>query len=97
MIDIYCRKNKCPICGSKTEVNLMYLYKKCINECYQYNIYITGNGGDFYIFNKLFLSISDKEDNFVQIFLKKRKIKKQIKYWKKNNRYLIEILKNNKN
>lgn len=98
MYDLKCVGSKCPICGGNTEKKeskrfafteeTIRFYINCRNKCYRYSFNL--NGFDvhlFTIFGKNFTY--DKDLNKFD----RHKIINEIRYWKKNDRYLMELMK----
>lgn len=99
IIDIYCKDRKCPICERDLEEDhdLIHLYSSpdyfCPNRCYQLIYYLTFV--DIMVFDKTFdeMPLEDPEKT-----MKRRvnELRDLIKYWKKNDRYLMRILEESK-
>lgn len=92
IIDIYCKKGNCPICKKSMVKNQFNRIISCSNGCYSYKDGITFKR--FTIFGNTFTHINQElkpVGKKVPRHFKKSVVVK-IKYWKKNNRYLAEIL-----
>lgn len=94
MYDIKCVNGKCPICQERITIT-KYLRSTdytCNNDCYEYK---EGKFGtiitcDFLIYkDRYFYNNHKKWDKCKVTF----DIYKQIRYWKKNDRYLMELMK----
>ena len=95
LIDIYCKDEKCPICGNNIEFQFMSWNYCKKNRCYafiQYEDYkddININI-NLAIFNKRFEFNSLDDSDYIEKI--KNQLIEEIKYWKENDRYLVQIL-----
>lgn len=88
-IEVTVHIRKCPICRKKLVKPKDSRTKAfCENSCY--SIFTTGAGTIESIFGKCF--VHSMEDTDEEIAKMEKVILEKIKYWKKNDRYLAEIL-----
>ena len=87
-LDIYCKKLSCPICEQK--INKMKIEDIiCFNDCYK--IIFLNDITIIYIFKVPHIINNDKyrkEDRDRQ----EMQVKNSIRYWKKNEKYILKIL-----
>jgi hypothetical protein len=84
--DLYRENRICPICDGKM---IKYDHShECTNGCYE--IHFGYGNEEFIIFGENITTVWDEDMGFT--FFAKLKIKKKIKYWKQDERYLAEIL-----
>lgn len=83
----YVVPSHCHICGSNMIKGIELDTSTCKNKCY--HIYYGYGWSNIYIFDKKIVTIwEDNLFNFIKIGALKRHIKK----WKKNDKYLMKIL-----
>lgn len=93
MIDIYCKDNKCPICEKDIiQKGIIVREWHCENECYRIQEYEQSDLSEtyyVYVFGRAVGNINTKKSNKE---FEEEAVRKAIRYMKKNNRYLAEIL-----
>lgn len=97
-IDIFAKDGKCPICNSELSrrtPNRSFI-RYCKNECYKFDSFINSDGSYEYVLSIFGFDFNVNVENrimaseaFETISLD---IKKEIFYWKENERYLAKIM-----
>jgi hypothetical protein len=87
-IDIYCANWRCPICNGQLKHDELWYETRCLNGCYSIDKFDSYQDR-FRIFENEFILARGDYPNKWQ---RAQKIIDEIKYWKKNDRYLIKIL-----
>lgn len=88
----YCETN-CPICKSNLTENILYMnYLYCLNNCYF--IQTRSSEVEIKIFKKTFIIPRKNYKGLIKEYKEEQenKLQKEIRYWKKNDRYLTKIL-----
>jgi endogenous inhibitor of DNA gyrase (YacG/DUF329 family) len=82
---------KCPICKKeldKKETHPNYKKVFCDNKCFE--LFISRHSRQYKIFNDEFIILAG--DNLLYRLKVEFKVRRKIRYWKKNDRYLMELL-----
>lgn len=99
-MDVYCKDKKCPICEGHMK-HLRDDSLRCTNNCYNLILadYFMGNISHFVMFFPINGCTNDPKDYLCLSHDSSSEIleevKQRIEYWKKDYRYLAEILERN--
>lgn len=94
-IDIYCKNGKCPICEKDiTEKGIIVRKWICENGCYEIHEYEGQDTYDTYyayVFGQATGRIDHNVHEYIRVEIEEG-VKRAIRYFKKKDRYLAEIL-----